>query len=121
DSESRNLTDALDNTTLLQLANAIYREALILDTLYTQLLEVHEQARSNFCTPYEGLPQLPIPMSRLTLQQLNEAKLETQRQIELLLVHEAADADSSVPKKIACLKSLRGNLEAELIRREYPL
>lgn len=71
---SGQLSSSLDNYTLQNLAEAIYREVQVAEVLYIQLNEMLEQSRNEQVFLYPSYPQVSIPLTKLNLPQLEQLK-----------------------------------------------
>lgn len=68
------LSNSLDNYTLQNLAEAIYREVQVAEVLYIQLHEMLEQSRCERTCLYSDYPQISIPLTKLNIPQLEQLK-----------------------------------------------
>jgi hypothetical protein len=65
---------SLDDETLHTLASTIYSESLVAESLFVQEQEVAHQAKQDLSIIYDTYPQLCMPLSKLSVEQLNDAK-----------------------------------------------
>lgn len=112
------LSSTLDNSTLSHLANSIYREALVVETIFTQLLEIHDQLRLDSCSAFDSWPQIMVPIGKLSVPQLIEAKGVARKHIDVLLAENEQNRDNMTTRRIAIFKNTLEHLERELIKRD---
>ena len=118
-SKGSNLLASLDNPTLETLAKNIYREALIAESLYVQLQDIHDQTRSQNNYVFDTFPQILYPLKKLSLQQLHDIKQEGRLRLETLEACKNNDGYSSeIQNQVSDLLSTLTHIETELVNRE---
>lgn len=112
------IADKLDDTTLLSIANTLYKEALVAESMYIQLQDIHHQAITESVAIYNCLPQLRIPLNRLSIQQLEDARMEASMRVETLNAYSddgvAPDASET---EISGLLAAISDIDEEIARR----
>ncbi len=108
---------SLDKSTLSNIADAIYREALVAETMYIQLLEIHRQLRSTSNPVYDGRPQVLFPLHRLETRQLEETKQAAEAKILSLKERYGHESTTEIENSIADLKQTIANIDIELLKR----
>lgn len=118
ESAGSKLASSLDDTTLLTIANTLYQEALVAESLYIQLEDIHQQTVAKTSSIYNCYPQILIPLNRMSIQQLEDARQEAFLRIETLRAYsDSNEVDSNSEPEITSLVSAIANIEQELAKR----
>lgn len=107
-SNASQLSSALDNTTLQNLAEAIYREVQIAELLYIQLSEITAQSRCEHVFLYPTYPQISVPLMKLNLPQLEQLRNAGEIKLE---TYESNPSESSEGSHQSTISHLRQTIE----------
>ena len=111
------LNASLDNNSLKNLAEAIYREVQVAEMLYIQLREMFDQSRNEKISLYTSYPQVSIPLSRLNLPQLQHLFDSAMPKLETYEAEENVSSQNPSQQIIEHLRCTVEDIQLEISKR----
>jgi len=110
-------TTRLDDSTLLTLAQTVYQEALVLESMYIQMQDIYQQSRVDNRAIYDTYPQVMVPLNILSVEQLAGLRAKALEKRETLTAFaDGAEAPSQTPT-LHELTAIIKHIEQELTNR----